>query len=40
MPLVNALYALLFEGASADSIIDQLMLSAQNSDVDFTGAIR
>jgi glycerol-3-phosphate dehydrogenase (NAD(P)+) len=40
MPLVDALYALLFEGASADSIIDQLMLSAQNSDVDFTGAIR
>lgn len=40
MPLVDALYALLFEGASADSIIDQLMLSEQNSDVDFTGAIR
>jgi glycerol-3-phosphate dehydrogenase (NAD(P)+) len=40
MPLVSALYALLFEGASADSIINQLMLSEQNSDVDFTGAIR
>jgi len=40
MPLVDALYALLFEGASANSIIDQLMLSEQNSDVDFTGAIR
>lgn len=40
MPLVSALHALLFEGASADSIIKQLMLSEQNSDVDFTGAIR
>lgn len=40
MPLVDALHALLFEGASADSIIKQLMLSEQNSDVDFTGAIR
>jgi glycerol-3-phosphate dehydrogenase (NAD(P)+) len=40
MPLVDALYALLFEGASADSIVDQLMLSEQNSDVDFTGEIR
>ncbi len=40
MPLVSALYALLFESASADSIINQLMLSEQNSDVDFTGAIR
>ena len=40
MPLAEALYALLFEGASADSIIKQLMLSEQNSDVDFTGAIR
>ena len=38
MPLVEALYALLFEGESADSIIKQLMLSEQNSDVDFTGA--
>ncbi len=40
MPLVAALHALLFEGASADSIIKQLMMSEQNSDVDFTGAIR
>ena len=40
MPLVAALYALLFEGASPDTIINQLMLSEQNSDVDFTGAIR
>lgn len=40
MPLVSALHALLFESASADSIIKQLMLSEQNSDVDFTGAIR
>ena len=40
MPLVSALYALLFDGESADSIIKQLMLSEQNSDVDFTGAIR
>lgn len=40
MPLVNALYALLFDGAAPDSIIRQLMLSDQNSDVDFTGAIR
>lgn len=40
MPLVSALYALLFEGASPDSIIKQLMLSEHNSDVDFTGAIR
>ncbi|MBX2808655.1 MAG: NAD(P)H-dependent glycerol-3-phosphate dehydrogenase [Cellvibrionaceae bacterium] len=39
MPLVSALYALLFEGACADSIIQQLMSSEQNSDVDFTGAI-
>jgi len=40
MPLVSALHALLFESASADSIIKQLMMSEQNSDVDFTGAIR
>ena len=40
MPLVEALYALLFEDASPDSIIKQLMLSGQNSDVDFTGAMR
>lgn len=40
MPLATALYALLFEGETADNIIDQLMLSEQNSDVDFTGAIR
>ena len=39
MPLAEALYALLFEGETADSIINQLMLSEQNSDVDFTGAI-
>ena len=40
MPLVSALYALLFEGAAPDAVIKQLMLSDQNSDVDFTGAIR
>ncbi|MGH1487624.1 MAG: NAD(P)H-dependent glycerol-3-phosphate dehydrogenase [Cellvibrionaceae bacterium] len=40
MPLASALYALLFEGETADNIINQLMLSEQNSDVDFTGAIR
>jgi len=40
MPLAGALYALLFEGASPDGVIKQLMLSKQNSDVDFTGAIR
>ena len=40
MPLASALYALLFEGETADNIIGQLMLSEQNSDVDFTGAIR
>jgi len=40
MPLASALYALLFEGASPDGVIKQLMLSEQNSDVDFTGAIR
>ncbi|MEO0444077.1 MAG: NAD(P)H-dependent glycerol-3-phosphate dehydrogenase [Pseudomonadota bacterium] len=40
MPLANALYALLFQGETADNIIKQLMLSEQNSDVDFTGAIR
>lgn len=40
MPLAEALYALLFEGETADSIINQLMLSEHNSDVDFTGAIR
>ncbi|MFT6791906.1 MAG: glycerol-3-phosphate dehydrogenase (NAD(P)+), partial [Cellvibrionaceae bacterium] len=39
MPLVLALYALLFEGESPDSIISQLMLGEQNSDVDFTGAM-
>lgn len=40
MPLASALYALLFKGASPDGVIKQLMLSEQNSDVDFTGAIR
>jgi glycerol-3-phosphate dehydrogenase (NAD(P)+) len=40
MPLATALYKLLFEGETADNIINQLMLSEQNSDVDFTGAIR
>lgn len=40
MPLVSALFALLFDGASPDSIIKQLMLSEQNSDVEFTGAMR
>jgi glycerol-3-phosphate dehydrogenase (NAD(P)+) len=40
MPLATALYKLLFEGETADNIIDELMLSEQNSDVDFTGAIR
>ncbi len=38
MPLVSALYALMFEHQSVDSIIKQLMSGEHSHDVDFTGA--
>lgn len=37
MPLVSALYALMFDQQSVDSIIRQLMSSDHSDDVDFTG---
>jgi glycerol-3-phosphate dehydrogenase (NAD(P)+) len=37
MPLVSALYALMFEQQPVDSIINQLMSSDHSDDVDFTG---
>ena len=40
MPLVAALYALMFEQQPVDSIIKQLMSSDHSSDVDFTGGVQ
>jgi len=36
MPLVSALYAVLFEGASADQVANALMTGEQNTDVEFS----
>ncbi|MFT6221885.1 MAG: glycerol-3-phosphate dehydrogenase (NAD(P)+), partial [Candidatus Endobugula sp.] len=37
MPLASALYALMFDQQSVDSIIMQLMSSDHSDDVNFTG---
>ena len=36
MPLVNALYAVLFENASADQVASALMTGEHNTDVEFS----
>jgi glycerol-3-phosphate dehydrogenase (NAD(P)+) len=35
MPLVRGLHEILYEGASINAVISSLMMSVQNSDVEF-----
>ena len=35
MPLVRGLYEILYDGASISAVINSLMMSVQNSDVEF-----